>query len=204
MNITHDYRFYNDVLYEIMDEEKSLDNLIARLKNSFTKTELKQHGNTLEELAKYAHKNNEYYFATLYQTEIPVAFIENKDEILKVKYLNQRMFWEVCFVFEKYIKKNKMFLCEIWVRKFMGKENEDLHDLVSDMHFVFTEKGSLTLAKEKIIRDEKIKIEREELEAADLVNVEKNWLPIPEFGEYNYLADYTKIIQPGNLIASIS
>ncbi|GAA4207944.1 hypothetical protein GCM10022289_31130 [Pedobacter jeongneungensis] len=43
-NITFDHKFYNDVRYSIMDEEKSLNNIKPRVEDDISKAIWKEYG----------------------------------------------------------------------------------------------------------------------------------------------------------------
>lgn len=198
-NYTHSYMEYNPVMYKIMDETISLRNLKDRLIDDGVATaEIKKHSTSIAQLAEYAHQTGNYYFITIFKNEIPHCFIVNDDTGVTVQFLDERLFWYISMT---YMKKTagQMFLSEIWVREYMHKEDKMLRDLKSDQHFQFSEEGKLWITKETIIREDTVKIQREEREASELVNVSQNWQKIPAFGDYNYLVDYQKIIKPGDL-----
>lgn len=79
-----------------------------------------------------------------------------------------------------------------------------LQDLKSDVHLMFTEVGGLKMTKQSIIREPTVKIHIETFEAKRKINISKNWQPIPQFGDYDYLADYTRIIKTGDFMEGIS
>lgn len=201
-NITFDHKFYNDVRYSIMDEEKSLNNIKIRIEDDISKAIWKEHGKTTEDWAKYAHAHHLWYPTTAYKEDEPYAYIVNTEKTLHVKFLDARLFWTVSMIFKKE-NNGLMFLSEIWIRSYAGKNDEMLKDLVQDQHLVFTPKGNLTLTTETIIREPSVKIEREEKEAAHPVNVSQNWKKIPKYGEYDELLDYESIIKPGDLLRGI-
>ena len=201
-NITFDHRFYNDVRYSIMDEEKSLNNIKTRVEDDVSKATWKEHGKTTENWAKYAHAHHLWYPTTIYKYKEPYAYIVNTEKTVHVKFLNERLFWTVSMVFKKE-DNDRMFLSEVWIRSYAGKNNEMLKDLLQDQHLVFTPKGNLNVTTETIIREPSVKIEREEKEAAHPVNVSQNWIKIPKYGEYEELLDYESIIKPGDLLKGI-
>lgn len=201
-NYTHDYRDYNTVSYKIMDEKGSLDNFKDELARDLSKAEIKEHGKTTEQLAKYCHGKNVYYPITIYENGIPICFMENYTKVFAVRILDERLFWYVDMGYKK-DTDGRMFLYEIWIREYMHKEATMLHDLKGDQHFEFTTKGGLKITTETIIREGETKIERTIEEAKKPINVSKNWQKIPEFGDYYYLADYKNIIKAGDFLKEI-
>jgi hypothetical protein len=197
--LTHDYRFYNDTMYVIMDEPDTLENVKTWMDGEISKDVWKKNSKSTFEWAKYAHANNWWYPITIYENAAPKCYMVNTPTTFHVKFLDERLFWYISMVYKK-VESERMFLSEIWVREYMHKYQEDLHDLKTDMHFVFTPKGELSITTEKIIREPKVSIQRQEKEAAKPVNVSQNWQKIPAFGDYYYLTDYEKIIKGGDLI----
>jgi hypothetical protein len=198
-NITFDHRFYNDVRYSIMDEEKSLNNIKTRVEDNISKTIWKEHGKTTDDWARYAHAHHLWYPTTVYKDNEPYAYIVNTEKTVHVKILDERLFWTVSILFKKG-NNGLMFLSEVWIRSYAGKNIEMLKDLLKDQHLVFTPKGNLSVTTETIIREPSLKIEREKKEAAHPINVSQNWKKIPNYAEYDELLDYESIIKPGDLL----
>jgi hypothetical protein len=78
-NITFDHRFYNDVRYLIMDEEKSLNNIKTRLEDDVAEAIWKEHGKITQDWAKYADAHNLWYPTTVYKDNEPFVYIVNTD-----------------------------------------------------------------------------------------------------------------------------
>ncbi|MCX2449964.1 hypothetical protein OQX61_01655 [Pedobacter sp. PLR] len=200
--ITFDHKFYNNVRYSIMDEEKSLANIKTRVEDDISKGIWKEYGKTTEDWAKYAHAHHLWYPTTIYKDNKPYAYIVNTEKTLHIKFLDERLFWTVSLVFKKE-DKEVMFLTEVWVRSYSGKNDEMLKDLLQDQHLVFTPNGNLSVTTAKIIREPSLKIEREEKEAVHPVNVSQNWVKTPKYGAYNDLLDYESLIKPGDLLNDV-
>jgi len=198
-NYTHNHHVHNNVVYTIMNEEKSLSNFKLKLARLLAKDEIKKYGKDTDGLAKYCHSKNVYYPITVFEQQTPICFMENRTESFAVRFLDERLFWYAATNYIKY-PDGRMFLDEIWIREYMYTEDEELRDLKSDQHFQFTIKGDLKITTETIIRDGETQILREVKEASKPVNVSQNWQKIPAFGDYYYLVDYREIINSGDLL----
>jgi len=196
---TYKYLQYNEVLLDILDEKRTLINYKIYLDGEIPKSEWKEHSSSTEKWAKHAHLKKLHYPVTVYKKEQPHCFISFSPEFIEVKFLDERMFWFVAMTYKRNLKEGEIFLREVWIREYLYEKEKPLQDLAGDQHLVFTEKGGLTVTKQKIIRIPELKFETENWEADDKVNVSQNWLSEPKFGEYEHLCDFEKVIQPGDL-----
>jgi len=204
-NYIYRYLEYNDVLLKFMEEEKTLKYLCNVNGDEVSKTEMKEYMVSTETWAKFAHERSIYYPVAVYQDGEPKCYISMGSEVIEVYFLDERMFQYIIMFYDKYDEgfkpypDNKMFLSKILTRKFNYKETKMLHDLNSDKAFIFTPEGKLTVRESKVFREPAVRIQEEEYEAKEAVNVNRNWVQIPKFGEYSYLCDYSKKLNQGDL-----
>ncbi|MCX2449966.1 hypothetical protein OQX61_01665 [Pedobacter sp. PLR] len=201
-NIRFDHRFYNDVRYSIMDEEKSLANIKTRVEDDISKGIWKEYGKRTEDWAKYAHAHHLWYPTTIYKNNKPYAYISNGAEYIEVYFLEERMFEYIYMAFKK-IDTEKMFLTKIYIRSYSNKADKPLMDLERDINLIFSQKGGLNVRERTFLREDKVKVIEENKEAAHPVNVSQNWKKIPKYGEYDELLYYESIIKPGDLLNGV-
>ena len=189
-----------------MEEAKTLEKIKEKFKKSLPSEEFKKNTQSAESWARYAHKNNLWYPVAAFKDGEPHCYISHGEKFIEVYFLDERMFEYIYMAYRKYneagekYKDEKMFLTKIYVRKYNYKEVKLLQDLNSDQAMIFTPEGKLTVRNSRIFREPSVRIQEEEFEAKEPVNVSHNWLPIPKFGEYEYLCYYSKILKEGDLV----
>lgn len=192
------YNLYNETALEIMSEEKTLKRIKINFEDEIGKSILKENTSSTLDWAKYAHQNNLWYPVTIYKNNIPEVYISYGSEYVIVYFLDKRLFEVMSLTFKK--TNDLLFLTKIYTRVYNNIESKPLQDLKEDKSILFTEDGNLTVTTNVIIREETAKIYEEVLEATHKVDVSKNYIKIPDFGNYDEILDYTNILKPGDLL----
>ena len=202
MKTDFNHHMYNSLMLSIMSEEDSLDNIKDLVAGDITKEIWKIHGKSTGEWAKYAAANNQWYPVTVYRENNPFCYIIISKALVEVWFLDERMFEYVYMAYKK-MDPDNMFLSNVYVREYYHLKDKPLPDLKKDINMVFTEEGTLTVTTRDFIREGKLQVIEDNMEAAHPVNVSQNWKQIPKYGEYDDITDYEEIIKPGDLLRDI-
>lgn len=197
-----DHRIYNELMFTIMDEEDSLEETKDLVADDITKDVWKKHGKSTSDWAKYAATNNLWYPVTIYKNENPQCYIVFSTEYVEVRFLDERLFENVYMAYKK-MDLHKMFLSKIYVSEYYHNNDDASLDLKKDIDMIFTVEGGLSVTTREFIRDEKVRVIEDNVEAAHPVNVSQNWKSIPEYGEYDEISNYEDVIKPGDLLRDI-
>jgi hypothetical protein len=195
--------------------------------DTVSKKELKEHLSSLETWAQYAYGRNVKFrkriqdkelnpdkefdrFQELYEkegralyitaliedNEQPYACIRFSGMFVTIEYIDEYNRVYMQYRFRTEYGKQDLFLYELEYFIYPEDDNSvdaDNRDYVS---YYFTPEGELTVTKEyNVGTTEHI---REEYQATGPVNVEKNWEPYPEFGQWDNIVRMERW-QPGEL-----
>jgi len=200
--IKFNHHIYNSLMLTIMNEEDSLDDIKDLVAEDITKEVWKKHGKSTIEWAKYAADNNLWYPVTIYKDHNPHCHIIISDDLVEVRFLDERLFEYVYMAYKK-MDAEKMFLVKVYVREYYHKNDKPLKDVKKDIYMIFSVEGGLNVRTRDFIREESVKVIEDNMEAAHPVNVSQNWKSIPKYGEYDEISNYEDVIKPGDLLRDI-
>lgn len=184
--IKYDLRRWLSAYGELLgDEQKSLNFYRTSYGDEIPKEELETNLVSLEAWAAYAHKNRLLFHVTAFiaSNDQPYADILFNDGNVLVHFIDEHNRIYMAYEFDGKYDKDKVFLDSL--RCYFYPDNEKFYgrrDSIKDVQYIFTPKGKLTVWDRYL---ENGKWFEEAKEAAHPVNVEKNWEPYPELGNYD-------------------
>lgn len=176
---------WNDAYGELQDVEDSLDFYRTSYGDEIPKQELETNLVSLEAWAAYAHKNRLLFHVTAFiaSNDQPYADILFNDGNVLVHFIDEQNRVYMAYEFDGKYDKDKLFLDSL--RYYIYPDNEKFYrrgDSIKHVQYKFTPEGKLIVRERYVEEGERFE---EAKEAAHPVNVEKNWEPYPELGNYN-------------------
>lgn len=159
---------------------QSVFNTLSRIDSFNDTTYSKQKtvdANILEEASKFAHENSRVYYATIYNGDTPVNFLEINKDFYRVGFLDEHLRTYLSYDFQG-SNNGKLFLSKATYFEFQG----DTDKKAKITNYLFKEDGSLTIIEtDSITREQVIQ------EAKNKIDVSGNYEDYPKFGKYEAL-----------------
>jgi len=131
----------------------------------------------LTEASKFFHENRKIYFATIYNKNKPINFLEINNDFVLVGFLDELNRQYMDYVFYE-VEPNKLSLKKAQYWEFVG----DTDEMKTSERYSFTQDGGLIIEEADILNNV-----IETKEATQKVDVSGNYEAYPEFGQYEAL-----------------
>lgn len=168
------------VFGELQDIPTSVEVLDGYNKTRFNRKKVKDK-KLLEESARYAHENELIYFATIFEADKPICYLEINKGFYRVCFLDEYLRKYLSYDFTdnfKNINSKKLFLSQIVFWEFEGSKDK----IVKTTDHIFKPDGSFHIIERDLVANEQT-----DREAKNKIDVTTNWAEYPKFGEYESL-----------------
>lgn len=184
--LTFDLRIWNTSYGEQMDEQDSLDFYRTSYKPDLPKNVLDANLISLETWHRYAYDNKLLFELSVFdQANRPYASLLFNVGNAIIHFIDEYQRPYMVYTFGGEYKPSQLFLESLHYFEYEGEDFKERDESIADTEYKFTPQGKLVVYKE-YTKEDGHRYESQQ-EAAQLVNVEKNWEPYPAFGQYECL-----------------
>ena len=184
MNLKFILQGWNDAYGKLQSVESTLNFYRTTYKGKVPKKELEENLQSLEKWAAYAYKNKLLFHVTalIEHNDQPYADLTFNDGNVIIEFIDEYGRAYLAYSFHGDVKEGALFMANLHYFIYEGQGFQSRGKSIEDARYYFTPEGKLTVYKKHIGQDGHHYQTVEE--AAHPVNVEKNWEPYPEFGQY--------------------